>query len=65
MQLSDSDKSDWNILYSESRNWLPKKLKILQSKKDDASNEPPLRLNKLRDPSSVPNTYDDDMVTTW
>lgn len=49
----------WNINFSDSRNWLPKKLKILPSKKDDPSDEPPLKLNKLRVPTAPANETDD------
>jgi len=45
----------------ESRNWLPKKLKILPSKKDDTSDEPPLKLNKLKVPTSPAANETDDI----
>jgi len=49
----------------DSRTWLPKKLKILPSKKDDApSDEPPLKLNKLRAPTSPANETDGDSAKT-
>lgn len=47
------DKVEWKMRFylpgiSDSRNWIPRKLKILPSKKDDTPDDPPLILNKLR-----------------
>lgn len=43
---------------------MPKKLQILPSKKDDTSDEPPLKLNKLRVPTSPADANETDENNT-
>ncbi|XP_037048193.1 putative OPA3-like protein CG13603 isoform X2 [Bradysia coprophila] len=54
LERQDAQLREINRVVAEldSRNWIPKKLKILPSRKDDSDDEPPLKLNKLPVPAS-------------
>ncbi|KAG4078572.1 hypothetical protein HA402_002686 [Bradysia odoriphaga] len=54
LERQDAQLREINRVVAEldSRNWIPKKLKMLPSRKDDTPDEPPLKLNKLPVPAS-------------